>query len=194
MADAGNGVTCPHCGAANSDSAQFCAACGKAVGASGGPRIVAGSDLAGTAAGQALQGQELLENTKKARTALLTVAILQAVFGTLFTMVAAEGDFGAPGVAVSLTIVGVLSAVFLGLWVWSRNSPLPAAIVGLVLYGTLVAYNVVITLEAKSHGAPGTGLGGLGIGWLDIAIIAMLSQAIAAGQKHRQLLKARGER
>jgi hypothetical protein len=79
--------------------------------------------------------------------------------------------------------------VFWGLWAWSLKQPLPAAIVGLILYGTLVAINVVGAISSMNEGGPGHGgFGGIGIGWLDIVIMAMLGQAIAAGSRYRKLL------
>src|SRR5437660_345043 len=39
-----------------------------------------------------------------------------------------------------------VAIIFFALYFWSRKSPLPAAIVGLCLYATLVAINVAVTL------------------------------------------------
>ena len=64
-----------------------------------------------------------------------------------------------------------------------------AAIVGLILYCTLLAISVVINVGAMNQGARGSGFGGIGIGIIDIIIVAVLVQAIQAGAKHRKLLR-----
>src|SRR5947209_2868350 len=78
-------TACPHCGAANRVGAQFCESCGKALPAATrtGPRVVGEQDFAATAAGKALQTDELHKQMKKAAGALLAVAIIQTGFGLL---------------------------------------------------------------------------------------------------------------
>ena len=85
----------------------------------------------------------------------------------------------------------VIAAIFWGLFIWSRKQPLPAAIVGLVLYATLVVVNIVTTISnaASNHGTAtqNYGIGNTGIGWIDIVIMAVLVQAISAGLKYRKM-------
>jgi hypothetical protein len=183
---------CPHCGAGNTAGSTFCAACGKALPvASSGPRVLGKSDFATTAAGQKLQGDELVKLSKKASTALLVVAIIQTVAPFIFYMIAQNMRRG--GASFDMLVIGIMfgiAALFWGLWAWSRFQPLPATIVGLVLYGTLVAINVVsATSHMTEKGGTGGGFGGIGIGVLDIVIIAVLAQGIQAGSKYRKLMQ-----
>ena len=185
-------VSCPHCGATNPAGMQFCASCGKALPAPlpSGPRVVGSAEYAGTAAGQQLQLDQLHKQAKRASGALLVVAIITTVVaGIVFAVSQAGGGNPQmaqvinPGAAVIMLIV---AAVFWGLYIWSRSQPLPAAIAGLVVYGTLVAVNVMTHLAAASEGGP---VRGLGIGCLDVIIIIVLAQAISAGVKHRKMLR-----
>ena len=184
---------CPHCGAANPYGSTFCSSCGKALptGMPSGPRVLGGQDFATTAAGQKLQGDELQKTAKKAAGALLAVAIISTIATCLFFVLMnnMRGAAG-PGVPVvnplMIAIMGAVTLVFWGLWFWARVNPLPAAIVGLVLYGTLIAINVVTSVSQMGE----TGArGGLGIGCIDIIIIGVLIQAIQAGVKHRKLMR-----
>ena len=191
--------SCPHCGAGNQTGSEFCASCGKALPLAmpSGPRVLGAKDLASTAAGQKLQGDELHKTAKKATGALLAVAILQtAGVGLLIFLLqnlpgASRGSLPQAAQILIGAQIGV-AVIFWGLWFWARVSPLPAAIVGLVLYATLVTINVVTSVSqmSQNNGAPGgSGIGGIGIGWLDIIIIAVLVRAISAGAKHRKLMQ-----
>jgi hypothetical protein len=188
-------MRCPHCGASNPGGGAFCESCGKALPtlSPSGPRIVAGNQFATTTVGQELQADALHKKAKKAAGALLAVAIIQTVVTGILVAVVyntrarAEINYA---VVVGMAIVAI---VFWGLWLWSRKQPLPAAIAGLALYGTLVAINVITSvsqLAQQGAGAPRSGpFGGIGIGWLDIVIIAVLAQGITAGAQHRKLMQ-----
>jgi hypothetical protein len=188
-------MQCPHCGAVNPAGSAFCQSCGKAMPTAyqTGPRVVGANEFAATAAGQKLQSDELRKQAKKASGALLAVAIIQtAATAIIFAIIQSSSNPSAPLIInkTVVAIMGALAAIFWALWFWSRVSPLPAAIVGLVLYGTIVVINVVMTVSQMSEtGGRGTGIGGIGIGWLDILIIAVLVQGIQAGAKHRKLLQ-----
>jgi hypothetical protein len=194
---------CPHCGASNPAGSTFCGACGKALPATAptGPRLVTGDALAATAAGVKLQSDALHKEAKKAAGALLAVAIIQ----TLATIVvgflvyqrggrAGAGTGGAAGQFVlepyAVIIVGIIAVLFWGLYFWARVQPLPAAIVGLVIYCTFKAVDVVAALMLMAEGGRRGGFGGLGIGCIDIIIIVVLAQAVSAGVKHRRLVRA----
>ena len=198
-----NMLSCPHCQASNPVGSDFCGSCGKALPSAvpSTPRIVA--DYATTGAGQSLQLDELHKQSRKAANWLLVVAVIQIAIGALLFVVSknmqggnALIDMGAMSIAAM--IVGVL---FLGLFFWARKQPLPAAIVGLVLYVTLSILDYVVLFmsisEAREQGLlPPAGSGntssptpGLGIPWMKIIIIGMLVQAIQAGIKHRRLKK-----
>lgn len=184
-------VICPHCGDENPPDGQFCGACGKALPTpmSAGPRIVEGSGFASTTAGQKLQTDELHKQARKASGALLTVAIIQTTIAGVLIFIANNNNRVDVMLenGIFLGIAGC-AVVFWVLYVWSRRQPLPAAIVGLVLYATLVTLNVITSMKQLSQGgAGGGGFGGIGIGWLDIVIIVILAKAIAAGSKYRKM-------
>jgi len=101
-----------------------------------------------------------------------------------------------------------VAAIFWWLYFWARKNPLPAAIVGLVLYVTLTilqfvmmavliknvqdqqarqGYNQGREPNSAVTSSPVAG-GGCGI-WLRVLIIVMLVQGITAGVKHRKLVK-----
>lgn len=190
-------TACPHCGAPNPFGSTFCSSCGKALptGLPTTPRVLGAKEVATTAAGQKLQVDELHKTAKKAAGALLAVAIIQTLGVGLVVMILKNLPPGAagsiPGMAKVLIAAQIgVAVIFWGLWFWARVNPLPAAIVGLVLYATLVTLNVVNSVSQMSEGGRGgTGLGGIGIGWLDIIIMAVLFRAIQAGSKHRKLMR-----
>lgn len=183
-----NQATCPHCGALSAAGA-FCQSCGNALPSAipSGPRIVSGPELASTTAGQKLQGDELMKTAKRARGALLAVAILSTIgIGIVYAILKNLSKLPDSQILAGMIGQVIVAAIFWGLYFWSRYQPLPAAIIGLIAYCTLVVINVVTTLSmaAESRG----GFGGIGIGWLDIVIIAILARAISAGAQHRRLL------
>ena len=145
-------TSCPHCGFQNVVGSQFCQSCGKSVGgATGGPRIVEGGGFASTNVGAKLQGDELKKKAKSARTTLLVVAILMflglGVLYFVFQNPPRGRIFDPAAVQVALIIQAVVAFVFLGLWFWARKSPLPATIVGLIVYCTLIFINAVADLQ-----------------------------------------------
>jgi hypothetical protein len=186
-------VTCPHCGTANAAASQFCLSCGQALPSQyqAGPRVVDGTQFATTAAGQKLQGAELHKQAKKAAGALLAVSIIfSAVFAftcwTLYDKHVLDLALRTP----QFLAVAAMVLVFWVLYFWARVQPLPAAIVGLVLYGTLIVINVARVMSSMNEtgGHPGGGgIGGFGVGFVDILIMVVLAQAITAGSKYRKL-------
>lgn len=188
-------ITCPHCGANNVSGAAFCESCGKALpsAAPTGPRVVSADMMPQSAAAAGLIGDELKKQQKSASNALLAVAILQTVFGAIVLIVLSSLNTRRGGQNVITPFVWAVqfavAALFWGLWFWSRRSPLPATIVGLCLYVTLVAINVVSATSqlARDPQNEQTGMRGLGIGILDIVIIVVLARAINAGLKYKRL-------
>jgi hypothetical protein len=135
-------------------------------------------------------GDELGKQTKSAATTLLVVGIIQIVVGGV--LIGLLLSIKRPSAAVNLPVVVAstigLGVIFIGLHVWARWSPLPATIVGLVIYSTLVLLNMISSIgRMSSTGTRGSGIGGLGIGWLDIVIIAILCRGIGAALKSRKL-------
>jgi hypothetical protein len=191
-------IACPHCGAQNPATAAFCESCGKALpGAQrSGPRIVGANEMPTTAVGHQMVSDELTKTQKSASTALLVVAIIQIVIGGLLVLVRANAQTAAQSQLTVLMAAQLgVAALFWALWFWSRRAPLPASIVALIVYCTLVALNVVTSLKrlADNPDAARGPFGGVGIGIMDIIIIAVLARAIAAGLKHRRLAAARTE-
>lgn len=187
-------VICPHCSASNVAGSAFCESCGKALPAAiaSSPRILSGASLAVTGVGQKLQSDELRKQLNKASGALLTVAILQTAFGALivFALQNARGGGRLNMNAIFVTIFGV-AALFWALWIWSRFNPLPAAIVGLVVYVTLWLLDIVMYVVQASNvpanAGPVASGGPLNGIFMKIIIIAILSRAIGAGVKYRNL-------
>jgi hypothetical protein len=185
---------CPHCGATNPYGAAFCESCGKALPpvVPTGPRVLTGDAIASTAAGQQLQAEQLHKQARRARGALLALAILATIGAGLFFVLipAVQNNSNAPearSLTQSIAIgTAIIAVVFWGLYIWSRSQPLPAAIVGLVVFVTLKVINFVMMMSAA--GQDGTRVQSP-IGCIDIIIIAVLVQAITAGVQHRKLLR-----
>jgi hypothetical protein len=204
MADS---FVCPHCGVESLFATAFCQSCGKALPSAqpSGPRIIGANEFAATASGKKLQIGELERQLKRASGALLAVAIIQTVVA-MIAFAAAQavsnrasletgpGPEAAQKVLMVLTIVGCgVAAAFFCLYSWSQSQPLAAAIVGLVVYGTLIALNVFVAVSQASRqsGLNGsTGMRGIGVGWMDLVIIGILIRAISAGSAHHRLLRA----
>ncbi|HEY2586648.1 MAG TPA: zinc ribbon domain-containing protein [Tepidisphaeraceae bacterium] len=190
-------VACPHCTVPNEQGSTFCQSCGKALPAvaATGPRVIAGQAVAATSAGMKLQVDELHKQLKKAAGALLWVAILQTLFGALIYFLVHNATAARAPAAVDATSVVIfgIAAVFWALYFWARVNPLPAAIVGLVIYVTLWALDFIVALAAMGN-APAGQAGALAANpfrgiVIKIIIIAILVRAIKAGQQHRKLLR-----
>jgi hypothetical protein len=122
---------------------------------------------------------------------LLAVAIIQTIFGAIFFAAFQNAPRAAAGNnnLLFITIFGI-GAMFWGLWGWSRFNPLPAAIVGLVIYVTLWVLDLVmyfVTASKVRAGSPNVGASPLNGIILRIIVIAILAKAIGAGVKYRQL-------
>jgi hypothetical protein len=84
-------------------------------------------------------------------------------------------------------VVLIVGALFLCLFSWAWKSPLAPSIIGVVLYGTLVALKVRGSIVNGSIGKPGNGIGGSGVGWLDVLVIALLVQGIQAAVRFNRM-------
>lgn len=172
-------ISCPHCGAANTAGSAFCAGCGKALPSAmpTSPRLIDGASVPTSAAGHALVSNELEKQSKKAFGALLAVGIMQLIFGLIVVgaMNARPGGVGGDNTLVYVTVFGI-GVVFLGLAFWARFNPLPAAIIGLALFVTVHLLDAVADPASLAKGFV-----------LKIIIIVVLSKAISAGLKFRQL-------
>ena len=194
VADPSAQATCPHCSAVNPGDAQYCETCGMAMPIPNyGPRIVDNASFAATSAGRQLQSEELHKQARRAAGALMAVAIIQTIFTVILVGTAANSRGGAQSFVV--IVLTVIAAIFWGLYFWARSQPLPAAIVGLVLYVTLKVLDVVAAISQGTigHTSSTNGIGGLGIGWPTIVIIVVLARAISAGLKYRKMQAAFAE-
>lgn len=173
---------CPHCSVENPDDAAFCGSCGKAVPASmsGGPRVVTTTGYASTGAGEALQLQELDRHRRKAFGVLLAVAILQAVVGGVVIAIGGIGNLEIEANAIAYVTIFGLAVIFLALSIWARYSPLPAAIVGLVLFCTVHLLDAIADPTAIVRGI-----------LVKIIVIVLLIQAIQSGIRHREIMRKR---
>ncbi|MCB9853498.1 MAG: zinc ribbon domain-containing protein [Phycisphaerales bacterium] len=173
---------CPHCNSENAEGASYCRSCGKALPnpASTGPRIIEPSGFATTAAGSRAQTAELQAQIKKASGALLAVAIIQWAVGALLYFLrdqfAEIQQIDPDGMNIVLAAVAIIGIVFFGLYLWSRKSPFPAAVVGLVVFVTLHLVEALID--------PTTLYKGL---LVKIIIIAILVGAVRAGVRYRAI-------
>jgi hypothetical protein len=167
----------------NPSTGAFCESCGQALPSAlpTSPRIVsAGTGFAGTAIGRGLQSEELHKQAKKAAGALLAVAVIQAVVGPLQVLLVL-GNAPARLRNAAFVEVFTIAFVFFVIFLWARKQPLPAAIVGLVLFITLqVIYGILDPTNLFK-----------GI-LLKIIIIAILVNAIQAGVKYRQIQREAG--
>jgi len=172
-------LTCPHCSADNEMDSAFCASCGKALPSAQptSPRIIGVVERPSTAPGLALRSDELQRQLKKAAGALLAVAILQCVFGTVLVLASSSLDDTADvPLAATYASVLVLGAVFFALYIWARRNPLPAAICGLVVFVTLHLIDALVD--------PTTIVRGIII---KVIIIVVLARAISAGVRYRRM-------
>jgi hypothetical protein len=165
----------------NVDAGQFCASCGKALpsAAPGGPHVVTGETVATTAVGRTVQAEQLRKQAGRAFGVLLFVGILNVVVGVGFYFLvqgrSAEADQAA---RLVLTVCLIVGGIYVGLALWSRRNPLPAAIIGLVIYVSLQLIAVVQNPQMYLR---------LAIVIPVIIIIVGLLRAIQAGVKHKQL-------
>lgn len=183
-------VVCPHCSVSNAAPGKFCASCGRALPSAEklAPRVISGKgqDFAQSGAGQAMQMDELGRQARAASKILMVLGGLVGFFGAVMFLISMGGGRSELDEASNLKAVGltlmVLSAIYFGLGAWAKKNPLPASITGLVMYTSLAVVGLVQQLSAREL-PPGVYAGYA----IEIAIIAALARAVAAGMKHREL-------
>ncbi|MGC3970787.1 MAG: hypothetical protein QM775_26670 [Pirellulales bacterium] len=105
---------------------------------------------------------------------MIIVAVIQTIVGPLMVLSGAiPVARGTEGFVYGI-LFGIAGA-FWALALWSRKSPLPASIVGLVLYVSLHVLDAVVDPTTIAKGFI-----------MKIFIIVLLVQAIQAGLKYRQ--------
>lgn len=169
------------------------------------PHVLAGGELAATSAGQQLQAEDLINTARRAARVLYVVGILQLAIGGVTLAfghqlgTAAHQRAAAPN-AVAMVLL-ILGALFVSLGIWSGRQPLPASLVGLCIYGTLVLLEIfnwiasivngLNSLDANKVGSSFTGMMCGGI--IELIILAYLGRAVRAGLAHRRLVQMQSE-
>lgn len=157
-------LTCPECSHANPRGTKFCEACGASV------ESVAEREREA----DEIEAAFLLEQVKKARTALLVVAVLQ-VIGTVAFAALQQVDGAATATMASIAVV------FFGLAWWCKKNPFAASIVGLVVFVTVHLADAIVDPSAIVRGII-----------VKVIVIVVLVRAIGAGLKYRAFRRERG--
>jgi hypothetical protein len=77
-------------------------------------------------------------------------------------------------VRLLLVVNIVLGAIYVGLWLWAAKAPLPATVIALLIFVTVVVVNVIIDPKTLAQGII-----------VKIAVIGGLGSAVAAAVKSR---------
>ena len=173
-------TSCPHCNAECLENSQFCQSCGKAVQAiSSVPKIFDDTkDIAQTVVGKKIQGMTLEKTMTSAKRCLFAVGILQLIAGGIFYagLRVAEEEAVRQELLSMLIGVGLIGILYIVLGFWAKRSPLPASIVGLVLYISLLVFDGVSDPASLARG------------WImKIIVLMVLIKGIKAGIQYRKL-------
>jgi hypothetical protein len=157
-------LTCPQCRHANARAMKFCEACGASL-----------QDVADRERhADEVEASFLLDQVRKARTALLIVGAVQAA-GTLIMGYITGFD------AATTSTMAAIAAVFFALAWWCRTNPFAAAVVGLVVFVTVHLAEAVFDPSSLARGVV-----------MKVIVIAVLVRAIGAGVKYREFRRERG--
>ncbi|MGC4033382.1 MAG: zinc ribbon domain-containing protein [Tepidisphaeraceae bacterium] len=173
-------LSCPHCNSLYSAGSYYCEGCGKALPSKQSSPVVAYAPR--TSAGQNLLSEDLKKTMRKAFTALIIVAVLQTLAGPVLLFAEkARMEREHPEMVYTVTPTGYaivfgIAGIFYALAIWSRWSPLPAAIAGLVVFCTLHLIEAASDPTSLAKGII-----------LKVIIIAMLASAIKAGIQFRKI-------
>jgi hypothetical protein len=177
-------IVCPHCNAGGQTPGGFCTACGKALptASASGPRVLGQNEFGATGAGRSLRSNELVAQSKKAAGALIAVAIMQGVFGAILIAAStANVPVEHSALVMAYTINTGVALIFLALFFWARKSPLPAAIVGLVIFITMHLLSAILDPTQIIRGII-----------FKIIIVVVLVKAIQAGLQYRKIQQEAG--
>ncbi len=171
-------AVCPHCHAPTAQPGSFCVSCGKAMPSENptGPRILGTHDLASSHAGRSLQMDHLDRHIRTGYGTLLGVSILQLSVALLWLLLAAFGPGEPAHLYNRAAFVGGIGSIFCILAFWSKRSPLPATVIGLVLFLSSWVFDI--------RADPNVAIQNIVI---KIAIAIFLFRAVAAAIKHRAL-------
>ena len=176
-------VTCPHCSAVNAVAGAFCEACGKALpsAAPAGPRVLTGDAMPTSGAGRAVVSDDLRKKMRQASYALLAVAIIQTIIGPVMLYASKaqmERQTGAPAEITAIgwiIVIGIASAFWI-LFLWSRFQPLAAAIVGMVLFLTIILLDAIADPMTIAQGLI-----------MKVIVIAVLAKGISAALQYKRM-------
>jgi len=109
---------------------------------------------------------------------MFVVAVLHVISAVLlYALLSGDRDVE-PNLPETLLVVNfVLAAIYASLGFWARANPLPAAIVGLVLFISVMVLNAVLDPTTIAQGVI-----------VKVIVIVVLSKAIQAGAKHRKMV------
>lgn len=150
-------TSCPRCGAPQELTDRFCSACGAD------PQVEL--EIA------AFHGPAL----ESARKWILAVGIIYVV-SVIFTTAIAGISFTDPAVRMVMGTALALCAIHIGLWVWAKTAPFPAAVVALVLFITVQVFSAVVE--------PSTMYKGL---LIKVLFLVALIRAVKAGSEAQRL-------
>lgn len=152
-------TSCPRCGAAQELTDRFCSACGAD------PQVEL--EIA------AFHGPAL----ETARKWILAIGIIYVASALLVTGVSGVGfDLDDPMVRLLWGTSLGLCAIHLGLWVWAKTAPFPAAVVALVLFVTVQAINAVVEPSSMYKGL-----------LIKVLFLVALIRAVKAGSEAQRL-------
>lgn len=149
-------IICKHCSHPNLKDAIYCESCGKEINEielSAADRIIA---------------EDQKKKMKQAGTTLLVVAIIQIVVGTLLGGISnfeTEQLIGIYGIGI----------VFFGLYFWSRKSPFPAVVAGLIIFITVHLIDGIVDPNQIYKGLI-----------MKVIVLIFLIKGVSAGLEYRK--------
>jgi hypothetical protein len=140
--------TCPKCNVPTQADERFCHGCGADI--------------------EAERYAKLVEpKMKSARNWILAVGIIYLASAGLLV---ASGMFPREATTQILVVNGALCAIHIGLYLWAKSAPFPAAVVALVLFVTVQVVNAVLDPRSIVSGI-----------LVKIGMLLALSAAVRAG-------------
>jgi membrane protease YdiL (CAAX protease family) len=133
--------------------------------------------------GRAAEQAKLKRKAAAANKPLRWAAIWHTALAVIvFALLQGEISIGNPQALQTEILLGFLAAAFWGLWWWSLESPLPAAILGLLLLVTM--FEVVAMSSDPTKHAPSSRMPTMGF-----VTLGLLIKAVMDGSRQRRLEK-----
>ncbi|MFT7578954.1 MAG: hypothetical protein ACI9MR_000616 [Myxococcota bacterium] len=121
----------------------------------------------------------LMPKLQSARRWILITGVMYAVMGLIYYAMYAKHLSG-QGKAILLGTNLGLFAIHVGLWLWAKTSPFPAAVVALVLFVTLHTAEAVIDPSTITSGII-----------IKVIFLVVLFKAVSSGLEVRRLRQQR---